>query len=148
MTCPGAGRERRPAGESSSHGRVTANRSHPEQRRSYHLLQREGRDVLVGIRRLGICRKSQTQGSGSVRIPSAGPKGGSHDDAAPSEYPHECNRGRTGRISIDRTKMLSTSNVAIQFGAKPLFEQVTVKFCRRQSLWPDRRERLRQDPRS
>jgi len=24
--------------------------------------------------------------------------------------------------------MLSTSNVAIQFGAKPLFEQVTVKF--------------------
>jgi ATPase subunit of ABC transporter with duplicated ATPase domains len=25
--------------------------------------------------------------------------------------------------------MLSTSNVAIQFGAKPLFEQVTVKFC-------------------
>jgi ATPase subunit of ABC transporter with duplicated ATPase domains len=25
--------------------------------------------------------------------------------------------------------MLSTSNVALQFGAKPLFEQVTVKFC-------------------
>ncbi len=25
--------------------------------------------------------------------------------------------------------MLSTSNVAIQFGAKPLFEQVTVKFA-------------------
>ena len=25
--------------------------------------------------------------------------------------------------------MLLTSNVAIQFGAKPLFEQVTVKFC-------------------
>ena len=24
--------------------------------------------------------------------------------------------------------MLSTSNVAVQFGAKPLFEQVTVKF--------------------
>jgi len=24
--------------------------------------------------------------------------------------------------------MLATSNVAIQFGAKPLFEQVTVKF--------------------
>src|SRR5271170_2972791 len=25
--------------------------------------------------------------------------------------------------------MLSTSNVTLQFGAKPLFEQVTVKFC-------------------
>ena len=25
--------------------------------------------------------------------------------------------------------MLSTSNVAVQFGAKPLFEQVTVKFA-------------------
>jgi ATPase subunit of ABC transporter with duplicated ATPase domains len=31
-------------------------------------------------------------------------------------------------FSIDWTNMLSTSNVAIQFGAKPLFEQVTVKF--------------------
>jgi ATPase subunit of ABC transporter with duplicated ATPase domains len=30
---------------------------------------------------------------------------------------------------IDWTNMLSTSNVAIQFGAKPLFEQVTVKFA-------------------
>src|SRR5580658_6037324 len=29
---------------------------------------------------------------------------------------------------VDWTNMLSTSNVAIQFGAKPLFEQVTVKF--------------------
>jgi ATPase subunit of ABC transporter with duplicated ATPase domains len=28
----------------------------------------------------------------------------------------------------DWTNMLSTSNVAVQFGAKPLFEQVTVKF--------------------
>src|ERR1700674_3109370 len=54
--------------------------------------------------------------------------GGSHDDAAPSEYPHECNRGRRP-VSIDRIKMLSTANVAIQFGAKPLFEQVTVKFA-------------------
>ena len=26
-------------------------------------------------------------------------------------------------------RMLSTSNVAVQFGAKPLFEQVTVKFA-------------------
>jgi ATPase subunit of ABC transporter with duplicated ATPase domains len=31
-------------------------------------------------------------------------------------------------FSDDWTNMLSTSNVAIQFGAKPLFEQVTVKF--------------------
>jgi ATPase subunit of ABC transporter with duplicated ATPase domains len=31
-------------------------------------------------------------------------------------------------IPIEWTLMLSTSNVAIQFGAKPLFEQVTVKF--------------------
>src|ERR1700689_4985346 len=30
--------------------------------------------------------------------------------------------------SVDWTKMLATSNVAVQFGAKPLFEQVTVKF--------------------
>src|SRR5882757_4577062 len=33
------------------------------------------------------------------------------------------------RSSSDWTEMLSTSNVAIQFGAKPLFEQVTVKFA-------------------
>src|SRR6201985_1875007 len=32
------------------------------------------------------------------------------------------------RSSSDWTEMLSTSNVAVQFGAKPLFEQVTVKF--------------------
>jgi ATPase subunit of ABC transporter with duplicated ATPase domains len=39
-------------------------------------------------------------------------------------------RGRVGaRSSSDWTEMLSTSNVAIQFGAKPLFEQVTVKFA-------------------
>src|SRR6202451_3909119 len=30
--------------------------------------------------------------------------------------------------SVDWTKMLATSNVAVQFGAKPLFEQVTAKF--------------------
>jgi ATPase subunit of ABC transporter with duplicated ATPase domains len=39
-------------------------------------------------------------------------------------------RGWVGaRSSSDWTEMLSTSNVAIQFGAKPLFEQVTVKFA-------------------
>src|SRR6266404_7742724 len=54
--------------------------------------------------------------------------GATHSGATPSEYPYECNRGRTGRLSVDRINMLSTSNVAIQFGAKPLFEQVTVKF--------------------
>src|ERR1700676_4878375 len=38
-------------------------------------------------------------------------------------------RGRNGaRSSSDWTYMLTTSNVAIQFGAKPLFEGVTVKF--------------------
>jgi ATPase subunit of ABC transporter with duplicated ATPase domains len=38
-------------------------------------------------------------------------------------------RGRDGaRSSFDWTDMLSTSNVAVQFSAKPLFEQVTVKF--------------------
>src|SRR6267378_3974399 len=38
-------------------------------------------------------------------------------------------RDRIGRVAHpDWTEMLSTSNVAIQFGAKPLFEQVTVKF--------------------
>jgi ATPase subunit of ABC transporter with duplicated ATPase domains len=38
-------------------------------------------------------------------------------------------RGRARRLtSIDWIHMLATSNVAIQFGAKPLFEQVTVKF--------------------
>src|SRR6267378_2876123 len=40
-----------------------------------------------------------------------------------------CKRDRIGRVAHpDWTEMLSTSNVAIQFGAKPLFEQVTVKF--------------------
>jgi ATPase subunit of ABC transporter with duplicated ATPase domains len=39
------------------------------------------------------------------------------------------NGGATGAPTpIEWTLMLSTSNVAIQFGAKPLFEQVTVKF--------------------
>src|SRR5271165_7154877 len=33
------------------------------------------------------------------------------------------------RSSSDWTEMLATSNVAIQFGAKPLFENVTVKFA-------------------
>jgi len=46
-----------------------------------------------------------------------------------------------GLLLIGHT-CLSTSNVAIQFGAKPLFEQVTVKFSDRQPLWPDRGERL------
>src|SRR5580698_1328666 len=36
--------------------------------------------------------------------------------------------GIGARSSSDWTEMLSTSNVAVQFGAKPLFEQVTVKF--------------------
>src|SRR6202047_930856 len=31
-------------------------------------------------------------------------------------------------VPVDWINMLSTSNVAVQFGAKPLFEQVTVKF--------------------
>src|SRR5216684_1080395 len=76
----------------------------------------------------GICRKAQTHGARSVRI--CPPDWGA---VRITTRPHpstpcECNRGRTGRISIDRINMLSTSNVAIQFGAKPLFEQVTVKF--------------------
>src|ERR1700734_1502862 len=54
--------------------------------------------------------------------------GGSHNDATPSEYPLLVNAAELAVFSIDRTNMLSTSNVAIQFGAKPLFEQVTVKF--------------------
>jgi ATPase subunit of ABC transporter with duplicated ATPase domains len=33
------------------------------------------------------------------------------------------------QVCSDLTPMLATSNVAIQFGAKPLFEQVTVKFA-------------------
>src|SRR5580693_2240283 len=36
--------------------------------------------------------------------------------------------GRCGAPPLNWTLMLATSNVAIQFGAKPLFEQVTVKF--------------------
>src|SRR5258708_1333501 len=81
----------------------------------------------------------------------AGLGGGSHCDATPFEYPLLTpprpdrpkqgladRRYRTGRaslavpdrlqFSVDWTNMLATSNVAIQFGAKPLFEQVTVKF--------------------
>jgi ATPase subunit of ABC transporter with duplicated ATPase domains len=37
-------------------------------------------------------------------------------------------RGLFWTLLVERTLMLATSNVAIQFGAKPLFEQVTVKF--------------------
>jgi ABC-type cobalamin/Fe3+-siderophores transport system ATPase subunit len=33
------------------------------------------------------------------------------------------------QVCSDLIPMLATSNVAIQFGAKPLFEQVTVKFA-------------------
>src|SRR5882724_7151 len=54
-----------------------------------------------------------------------------HDDPTlhPS-IPFLRNRGfKCRHFSVDWINMLSTSNVAIQFGAKPLFEQVTVKFA-------------------
>ena len=39
--------------------------------------------------------------------------------------------------------VITTSNITMQFGAKPLFEGVG-QVRRRQPLWPDRRQRLRQ----
>jgi ATPase subunit of ABC transporter with duplicated ATPase domains len=40
--------------------------------------------------------------------------------------------------------MISTNGITMQFGAKPLFENVSVKFRRRQPLRPDWRQRLGQ----
>jgi len=53
--------------------------------------------------------------------------GRSNDDAAPSEYPYQALRRPNRRHFSRSDKHALTSNVAIQ-SAKPLFEQVTVKF--------------------
>ncbi len=45
-----------------------------------------------------------------------------------------------GSLLLNGILMLSTSNVAIQFGAKPLFEHVTVKFADGNRVWVDRCE--------
>jgi len=37
--------------------------------------------------------------------------------------------GSSGRCAVSDSYDIATSNVSIQFGAKPLFEQVTVKFA-------------------
>ncbi len=43
-----------------------------------------------------------------------------------------------------RLNVISTANLTIQFGPKPLFENVSVKFGGRQSVWTDRGQRIRQ----
>src|SRR6202789_3968671 len=49
-------------------------------------------------------------------------------EAPPPESPLLAHPRPSRPYSVDWINMLSTSNVAVQFGAKPLFEQVTVKF--------------------